>query len=364
MSGEVLGVITEAGAIASEFGHNYIGTEHILLASAKRKDVDVALRDHGSSGAEISRRLTHMIGRGPNHDTPALTARSKRVLDLAATATSRRSSLPDTEVTIADLMAGLVQEKDGIAAGVLTGSLRERLPSLLYRLGNPPDVDPDDWMRTHPSPIQTTFTAMLSRKFHTGLQPGRLVDGSYLCMSEPAAIEDGRVVVFKYEKFDVEGKEPTRRPGTLTAKDFARMGEYNALMGPAWKRVIERDGYFSLAKALTTPGYYDRRRKVSRWPETLSMVVLNGADTTTTTELILALNLPLGYIAPRRSNESMATLTASFPAATTRLEKAIQAGFHMYTGIPDTQVLAEVPLERPAVTVARFHSFVQNYLKP
>jgi len=107
---------------ARMLGHNYIGTEHILLGLL-HEGTGVAARaltELGSSLAEARTQIEEIIGRGdPAHPLEGhipFTPRAKKVLELA----SRESrDLGHNYVGTEHILLGLMREGDGVGAQVL-----------------------------------------------------------------------------------------------------------------------------------------------------------------------------------------------------------------------------------------------------
>ena len=111
-----------AGIEAAEFGHEYIGTEHILLALIRDTDdpAVIALTHLGANLAEIRATIAATVKKGGSA-TPAgaqrpYTSRVKHVLELAMIAAREDNHSP---VGTPHLLLGLLREKVGIAAQVL-----------------------------------------------------------------------------------------------------------------------------------------------------------------------------------------------------------------------------------------------------
>jgi ATP-dependent Clp protease ATP-binding subunit ClpC len=105
---------------AHRLGHNYVGTEHILIGLA-REGNGVAAQVLGSLGADsdqIRVAVESVIGRGdrPVQGESGLTPRAKRVLEFAVDEARR---LGHHYVGTEHLLLGLMREREGIAAGVL-----------------------------------------------------------------------------------------------------------------------------------------------------------------------------------------------------------------------------------------------------
>ncbi|MDP9371928.1 MAG: hypothetical protein M3Q65_05645, partial [Chloroflexota bacterium] len=113
-------VLTLAREEAQRFGHNYIGTEHLLLGLVREGD-GVAARVLGNLGVELPRVRTaveFIIGRGESliMGEIGLTPRAKKVIELAVDEARR---LNHHYVGTEHLLLGLIREGEGIAAGVL-----------------------------------------------------------------------------------------------------------------------------------------------------------------------------------------------------------------------------------------------------
>lgn len=113
-------VLSLAQDEAQRFGHNYIGTEHLLLgliaegeglAARVLEDMDVEL-------AKVRTAVEFVIGRGdrPIVGEIGLTPRAKRTIELAIDEARR---LGHNYLGTEHLLLGLIREGEGIAAGVL-----------------------------------------------------------------------------------------------------------------------------------------------------------------------------------------------------------------------------------------------------
>ena len=127
---EMLGKFTErarkvmslANQEARSFDHEFVGTEHILLGLVREGDgvaVNVLL-NLGVDLARVGHEVEKLIKRGPDAVAPGElpeTPRAKKVLDCALDeAHTLRHYYAGTE----HLLLGLMRERDGIAACVLT----------------------------------------------------------------------------------------------------------------------------------------------------------------------------------------------------------------------------------------------------
>lgn len=120
-TGSAKGVLDLAKEEAIRFNHNYIGTEHLLLALVRLEENDPArevLKRFGIDASQVLSTIQFIIGRGdrPLTGGSGLTPRAKRVIELAvASAQEFGHHYLGTE----HLLLGLVDEAEGIGAGVL-----------------------------------------------------------------------------------------------------------------------------------------------------------------------------------------------------------------------------------------------------
>jgi ATP-dependent Clp protease ATP-binding subunit ClpC len=106
--------------VPASFGHNYVGTEHLLLALTEDADglAGRVLAGAGVTPAAVRAELEAWIGRG---DAPAdapreLVPRARKALGLAVAEADR---LGHGFVGTGHLLLGLLREGQGIAAGIL-----------------------------------------------------------------------------------------------------------------------------------------------------------------------------------------------------------------------------------------------------
>jgi hypothetical protein len=105
---------------AIRLGHNYIGTEHLLLGLTRQQDA-VAGRVLASLGVDLAAvraGVVHIIGQGDHNVVGplGLTPRAKKVMELAVDEARR---LGHHYVGTEHLLLGLIREGEGIGAGVL-----------------------------------------------------------------------------------------------------------------------------------------------------------------------------------------------------------------------------------------------------
>ena len=112
--------VTLAEAEALGLGHNYVGTEHLLLGLLETGDGVAAkvLTRLGVSAPQARSEIEQIIGRGsaPPAGQPPFTPRSKKVLELAHGEAKR---LGHHYVGTEHLLLGLVREGEGLAAQIL-----------------------------------------------------------------------------------------------------------------------------------------------------------------------------------------------------------------------------------------------------
>lgn len=107
---------------AAAFGHNYVGTEHLLLGLVKEGKGIAAqvLKGVGVDSSKIVGKIDELIGRGEgggDGQLTDLTPRSKRVLELSFLEARRMNH---NYVGTEHILLGLIREGEGVAAKVLT----------------------------------------------------------------------------------------------------------------------------------------------------------------------------------------------------------------------------------------------------
>jgi prophage maintenance system killer protein len=131
---------------ARGLGHNYLGTEHLLLGLlAEGQGLAWRVLDElGISAVTVRGQVEAIVGRGP--DTPVgpipFTPRSKKVLELSQREAKR---LSHNYVGTEHLLLGLVREGEGVAAQALArlGADRARVvQQVLQSLSHPPPQTP------------------------------------------------------------------------------------------------------------------------------------------------------------------------------------------------------------------------------
>lgn len=106
---------------AAALGHNYVGTEHLLLGLVKEGKGIAAqvLRGMGVDFDKVIEKVEELTGRGDQSAAPQmiyLTPRTKRVLELSVLEARRMNH---NYVGTEHLLLGLIREGEGVAAKVL-----------------------------------------------------------------------------------------------------------------------------------------------------------------------------------------------------------------------------------------------------
>ena len=116
-------VVVRAQEEARTLDHDYVGTEHLLLALTHESIGGVAARVLESPGVgleAVRQRTEEVTGRGeqaPSGHIP-FTPQAKKVLELAL---SESRALGHNYIGTEHILLGLIREGDGVAAQVLTG---------------------------------------------------------------------------------------------------------------------------------------------------------------------------------------------------------------------------------------------------
>jgi ATP-dependent Clp protease ATP-binding subunit ClpC len=135
-------------AAPAQFNHNYVGTEHLLLALVEESDslAGRVLARHGITPQIVRERIETIIGRGagPIAEPIELTPRARKVLGLAVEEATR---LDHPFVGTGHLLLGLLREGNGIAVGILeardlNGDELRKLRDDLRKSGNTKPGDP------------------------------------------------------------------------------------------------------------------------------------------------------------------------------------------------------------------------------
>ena len=113
-------VMTLAQDEAQRLGHNYMGTEHLLLGLVREGEgvAAIALKQLGMSLEDARAAVLHIIGHSDRivAGEVGLTPRAKKVIELAVDEARR---MGHHYIGTEHLLLGLVREGEGIACGVL-----------------------------------------------------------------------------------------------------------------------------------------------------------------------------------------------------------------------------------------------------
>jgi ATP-dependent Clp protease ATP-binding subunit ClpC len=114
-------VVVQAQEEARALGHNYVGTEHVLLGLIHEGSGVAAkvLESLGISQETVRQRVTDAVDRGkqaPSGHIP-FTPRAKKLLELAL---QESRALGHNYIGTEHILLGLIHEGDGVAAQVLT----------------------------------------------------------------------------------------------------------------------------------------------------------------------------------------------------------------------------------------------------
>ncbi len=112
-------VLTLAQEAASELGHDYVGTEHVLIGLTKVKNsvAAKALEELGIVTEDIFEAVEDHVGRGNKKATSIyMTPRVKYVLELAVQMANRMNH---NYVGTEHILLGLLSDGSGVAAAIL-----------------------------------------------------------------------------------------------------------------------------------------------------------------------------------------------------------------------------------------------------
>ena len=122
--------ISEAHDAAAEMGHNYIGSEHLLMGLIREGSGVAAkvLEKNGVTAEKVKDKINEYIGIGvslPQQTELPLTPRSKRILEMSALEARR---LNHSYIGTEHLLMAIIRDGDGVAAKILE-SLGVNLPN-------------------------------------------------------------------------------------------------------------------------------------------------------------------------------------------------------------------------------------------
>ena len=113
--------ISEAHDAAAEMGHNYIGSEHLLLGLIREGSGVAAkvLEKNGITAEKVTEKINEYIGTAaslPQHTELPLTPRSKRLLEISALEARR---LSHKYIGTEHILMAIIRDGDGVAAKIL-----------------------------------------------------------------------------------------------------------------------------------------------------------------------------------------------------------------------------------------------------
>jgi ATP-dependent Clp protease ATP-binding subunit ClpA len=159
-------VVVLAQEEARELGHNYIGTEHLLLGLF-REDGGISARVLVSLGVTLEgarAQVVEMVGGGEDvvHGQIPFTPRAKRVLELSL---REALSLGHNHIGPEHILLGLTRETEGVAMRILLarGADADKIREEVSRSAPGPSPQPavaipmqvsgfDPWIRVGPAP--------------------------------------------------------------------------------------------------------------------------------------------------------------------------------------------------------------------
>ncbi|MDO8583003.1 MAG: Clp protease N-terminal domain-containing protein [bacterium] len=119
-----------------KLNHNYLGTEHIMLALIQDEEIAGFLQKHRIFPEKIKLAILFVTGRGEKSREGEidLTPRAKKIIEFAADEVKLRG---DTKITPFDLLRGVLIEGEAVAAGILEDQIglgNKSIPTLLNEL--------------------------------------------------------------------------------------------------------------------------------------------------------------------------------------------------------------------------------------
>ncbi|MCL1936145.1 MAG: ATP-dependent Clp protease ATP-binding subunit [Defluviitaleaceae bacterium] len=113
-------VIETAKSASMEYGHTYVGTEHILIALIKVKDSVAfkALEEQGLSEETIENKIDELVGISPSINTPQdFTPRTKRILE---TSMQEAINMGTGYIGTEHLLLALLRDRESLAMKILS----------------------------------------------------------------------------------------------------------------------------------------------------------------------------------------------------------------------------------------------------
>jgi len=120
LSAAALELIADAKSESAQLQHEYVGTEHLVLALSRRANAAAPLPALALDPRRVNTRMHEIIKRGrvaprPDLDRP-LTTKTKSSLSLAAESARQ---LGHSQIGVAHIVVGLMRERLNIGAQVL-----------------------------------------------------------------------------------------------------------------------------------------------------------------------------------------------------------------------------------------------------
>ena len=105
---------------AKAMGHNYVGSEHLLLGLIREEEgaASRALAQFGISADEVTRRAEELVGHGDYHFTDSFgyTPRTKKILELSL---YEAKSLKNSYIGTEHILLAILRERDCVAVSIL-----------------------------------------------------------------------------------------------------------------------------------------------------------------------------------------------------------------------------------------------------
>ena len=136
-------VIETSKALASEYGHAYVGTEHLLLSLIRVEDsiANAVLTEHGILEDEVGEKIEELSGTSDTHNTPKdFTPRTKKLLQ-----NSHNISLElgTNYIGTEHLLLAILRDEETLAYKVLDAmqlDLESLAEDIYNRIGGSPDT--------------------------------------------------------------------------------------------------------------------------------------------------------------------------------------------------------------------------------
>jgi ATP-dependent Clp protease ATP-binding subunit ClpC len=217
-------VVVLAQEEARDLGHNYIGTEHILLGLLRERE-GVAARALESLGISLDvarQQVGEIIGTGGGMPTGHIpfTPRAKKVLELSL---REALQLGHNYIGTEHILLGLVREGDGVGAQVLVGlgadlpTVRREVVNLLHEEPEPPGAGGETPVAQTLRPGRPPRPGMPGRVAGPAFQPGPPIQAEGIAARIGEVVSRLDVIAERLaviERLLVEGKRPAapRKP--------------------------------------------------------------------------------------------------------------------------------------------------------